>query len=86
VTVDDLGACGSKVLIVNKMNIDTYVIYGVDVISVIGTKATRRTTAGPATNSRTQPRADAPIGTPVKSMVDGNPKAVPGIFASALRS
>ena len=34
VTVDDLGACGSKVLIVNIMNTDAYVIYGMDVIIV----------------------------------------------------
>jgi hypothetical protein len=75
VAVDDIGACGSKVLIVNKMNTDTHVTYGADVISVIGAKAPPRTTASPATNSRTQTRADAPIGSPVKFMVDGNPMA-----------
>jgi hypothetical protein len=34
VAVDNFGACGSKVLIVNKMNVDAYVISGIDVILV----------------------------------------------------
>jgi hypothetical protein len=39
VTVDDFGACGSRVLIVEKMNTDTHVTYGVDVIFVNWIKA-----------------------------------------------
>jgi hypothetical protein len=34
VAVDNNGACGSKVLIVNKTNGDAYVIYEIDVIIV----------------------------------------------------
>jgi hypothetical protein len=34
VAVDNFGAFGSKVLIVNTMNTDAYVIYEVDVIIV----------------------------------------------------
>lgn len=47
--VDNFGACGSKVLIVNRMNTDMYVTYGVDVIHVIGAKATpgRHTPSSP---------------------------------------
>jgi hypothetical protein len=34
VAVDDFGACGSKVLIVNIMNIDAHVIHGADMTFV----------------------------------------------------
>jgi hypothetical protein len=34
VAVDDFGTYGAKVLIVSKLDIEVYVIYGVDVTSV----------------------------------------------------
>jgi hypothetical protein len=61
VTVDDIGACGSKVLIVNRMNTDTYVSYGVNVISAIGAKTTRRhtPTSPPARSCASRPTASS---------------------------
>ena len=55
VTVDVPGTHGSKVLSVNKMDSDTYVTYGVDVISVIGAKAPpEQPPAQPRTPERNQ--------------------------------
>ena len=58
VTVDVLGTYGSKVLTVAKMNSDTYVTYGVDVISVIGAYAPPEQ---PPAQPRTPERNQAPM-------------------------
>jgi hypothetical protein len=64
VAVDNIDACGSKVVGVSELNYDAYVVYEADVILVNWSNATDRAPSPGGTARSCASRRRAPVGSP----------------------